>query len=126
MIFAKLSRIYLSKWSDQFEDTDSQNQYMDEWMAGLAGLSGEQIAAGLEKCREQVDWPPSIAKFRKLAVGDGRRHVGRAYNPYQKILPKPRNLGVAKSAIAGLRSALRKAPTEFLFDEAMVGIRFVL
>ena len=106
MIFAKLNKIYLSRWSDQFSTTAEQNSYMEEWGIGLAGLSGDQIALALEKCRAESDWPPSIAKFRKFALGDSRHHVGDAYRIYQKALPKPRNKAVAKSAIAGLRAAL--------------------
>jgi hypothetical protein len=43
--------------------------HADEWAIGLAGLSGEEIGAGIESARRECHWPPSIAEFRRLATG---------------------------------------------------------
>jgi len=47
----------------------SPADYANEWALGLAGLTGEEIAAGIEAARRECTWPPTIAEFRKLATG---------------------------------------------------------
>lgn len=106
VIFAKLNRVYLSRWSDQFSSPDVQEQYLQEWMVGLAGLSSDQIALALAKCRTDSDWPPSIAKFRKFALGDNCKHIGPAYRVFRKALPRPVNRELGLSALAGIKAAL--------------------
>lgn len=44
--------------------------YADTWAKGLAGLSGEQLATGLEACLTRAgDWFPEIQEFRELCLG---------------------------------------------------------
>ena len=49
-----------------------------EWAKGLANLSGEEIAIGLEHVRQNLTWPPSIAEFRTACRG-GANAEQRAY-----------------------------------------------
>lgn len=35
---------------------------------GLAGLTGAEIAEGIDAARKTCAWPPTIAEFRKLAT----------------------------------------------------------
>lgn len=42
----------------------------DTWARGLAGLSGQQIARGLEGCLASTSgWPPTLAEFKAKALG---------------------------------------------------------
>jgi len=40
-----------------------------EWADGLAGLNGDDIKRGIEHCRREMPWPPTIAEFRKACLG---------------------------------------------------------
>jgi hypothetical protein len=41
----------------------------DTWARGLAGLSGEQMARGLEACiNSGKEWPPSLTEFKMRAL----------------------------------------------------------
>ena len=103
-IFTKLRGIFLNRWDDQFSTAVLHDQAIREWALGLVGLSGDQIAVALAKCRTDSEWPPSIAKFRKFAMGDDVQHIGQAYKSFRKALPKPINRELAKSSIANLKA----------------------
>lgn len=104
-IFAKLQRIYLTRWSDQFATNELQKLAMDEWSLALAGLNAEQVARALDKCRQELEWPPSPAQFRKLAVGSSV-HRGAAYRFYRPALPKPVNRELGFSELKKIRGLL--------------------
>lgn len=62
--------IYPYKWAQQFNgDNDLRMLAKNEWKKGLHGLSGKQITDALDYCAQNLDWPPSIAEFRKIASG---------------------------------------------------------
>lgn len=40
------------------------------WATALAGMSREQIDAGLEACRHRADgWPPALGEFQAMCLG---------------------------------------------------------
>ena len=41
---------------------------MNEWMMGLSGLTDKQIAHGIDRARDEFDWPPSISEFQSLCL----------------------------------------------------------
>lgn len=49
-----------------------------EWVKGLEGLTGQEIAEGLSHVRANNTWPPSIAEFRTACRG-GANAEQRAY-----------------------------------------------
>jgi len=51
---------------------------MAEWVKGLEGLTGQEIADGLTHVRAHNTWPPSIAEFRTACRG-GANAEQRAY-----------------------------------------------
>jgi hypothetical protein len=40
---------------------------MDEWGQGIANLPDASIKAALDYCRTNLEWPPSIAEFIRIA-----------------------------------------------------------
>lgn len=66
-LFKRLQAIYGARWDDQFPSEERHDAAMAEWAQALAGLSGDQIRRGIERCRVECEWPPSIAKFVALA-----------------------------------------------------------
>ncbi len=80
-LFAKFSVIWPAKWADIVGTLDRE-LLMSEWGEGLAGMTAEQIKAALEHCRADMEWPPSIAEFKKAGRQDSAPYYGQ-----QGILP---------------------------------------
>jgi hypothetical protein len=59
-------------------------QAVDEWARELAGLSGADIARGLEEWVD--DWPPSAPEFRRACLPD---RIPECHKPF-KTLPAPK------------------------------------
>lgn len=109
-LFKKLQAIYGLKWDEQFRTAALHDLAIAEWGFGLYGLTGEQIATGIARCRTESEWPPSIAGFLKLAKGPEKswEHAGPAYQPHVRALPKPRlPIEVVRDHFCTIRQALR-------------------
>lgn len=61
-VFTVLSAIYLRKFADQFAGVDPA-AVKEQWAAGLAGFTGEEINAGIEACRANR-FVPDLPEFR--------------------------------------------------------------
>ena len=81
-LFGKFSVIWMRTWADLVSKVDI-DILRREWAEGLAGLSGEQVKLGIEICRAQSVWPPTIAEFRDAAQG-GRNAEQRAFDARAK------------------------------------------
>lgn len=56
-----------------------------EWVAGLKGFDVEQIKRGIEVCRNEHAWPPSISEFRDACqVTSDWEHEGEAYKTFNR------------------------------------------
>ena len=108
-MFKRLRVIYGAKWDAQFADAALHDAAVVEWGIGLAGLSGEQIKRGIDRCRAELEWPPAIAVFLRLAKSaDGWEHRGPAYRLHVPALPKPKASGdVVRGQVAMMRAVLR-------------------
>lgn len=67
-LFARFALIWPRAWADQYGAVPA-DLLAAEWAGGLAGLSGAEIRHGIEHCRAERAWPPSIAEFRKACRG---------------------------------------------------------
>lgn len=118
-----MKAIYLQKWTDQFQSVQELEAAKAEWRAELADLDGDQIRVGIERCRRELEWPPSAGQFRKAALkGFGEAPItsgpnGAAY----RVVPSVARLGhkrgqeateAGRSCLAGLRSALAGGAAE--------------
>jgi hypothetical protein len=95
-----MAQMYGHRWVSAYGETyDAQGELSETakmWKSGLAGLTPQQIARGLEQCMALGDdWPPSLPKFRALCLekqaGDPHSIHAAAYKqPECLALPKPR------------------------------------
>lgn len=67
-------------------NTEVIDEAKREWADALgANMGADRIKTGIDKCRRELDWPPSIAQFLARAKSPPAAH--RQY----KALPKPGN-----------------------------------
>lgn len=66
-LFLRFARIWPRQWAQQMADV-SPADHANEWQLGLVGLTGAEIAEGINAARKTCTWPPTIAEFRKLAT----------------------------------------------------------
>jgi len=73
-VWERMAAVYPNRWraamgeSPQAED-GRLTIYGDTWAKGLAGLTPEQLARGLEACITRSDpWPPVLAEFRAMCL----------------------------------------------------------
>ncbi len=60
-----MGMLYGHKWASSFGTGDDGT-----WLRVLEGITGQQIADGLERCLSRADnWPPDAIEFRKLCLG---------------------------------------------------------
>ena len=83
MILDTFSDRYLNKFTKQIEGREAE--VVAEWSKELAGLTSEQVKAGM-KWRDE--WPPTVYEFYDLCVGkkQDESHIGPAYKQYNTKL----------------------------------------
>ena len=68
-LWARMAAVYGHRWTSSYGD-DPGGMAGDTWAAGLSGLTGSQLARGLEACVASSDpWPPSLPDFRAACLG---------------------------------------------------------
>jgi len=87
-LWGKMGAMYGHKFASQFGETPDET-----WITCLTGISGRQMADGLNHClTHHTEWPPGAAQFRALCLGqfidkDGNdsswQHAGQAYKEFQ-------------------------------------------
>ena len=68
-LFIRFGAIWGNKWKAQFSDAATIEIIESEWSQGLAGLSDAAIMNGIAISRGALEWPPSIAEFKRLCLG---------------------------------------------------------
>ncbi|WP_353086545.1 hypothetical protein [Stenotrophomonas sp.] len=64
-----MAEIYGPKWTAGYGDNPNTGAALT-WAKGLAGLTGEQLAAGIGGCITCADpWPPTLPEFRLRCLG---------------------------------------------------------
>lgn len=63
--------IWGEKWSKNLQeiDTPAYQLALQEWSTATQDLTDEHFKEGLESAKMTLDYPPSIAQFRTLAMG---------------------------------------------------------
>ena len=99
--------IFPQKWDAQYPSKDIAALSMQEWALGISDLTNDQLSRGVEKTRNTCQWPPSIAEFRELCLGDEQNWMYKAIevNEKQKRLP---NKKASPEVMAEQREKLRK------------------
>lgn len=73
-IWERMSAIYLHRWTRAMgeapqDDSGALTLAGDSWSRALAGLTDQQLGAGLDACLARSDtWPPSLPEFRALCL----------------------------------------------------------
>lgn len=61
---------FASTYGDKFVKNHPTDQFVElwweEWSEGMAGIDPTHIKEGLSYCRLNLEWPPSIAEFRRI------------------------------------------------------------
>jgi hypothetical protein len=66
MIFARFHHIYTHRFESAYGDETTLIQAKREWAISLAGIPANLVELGLERCKREHAWPPTIAEFLKL------------------------------------------------------------
>ena len=76
-LWSKMTRIYGHKWASIAENDDGT------WLAGLRGITPDQIAAALGKLVMMAkEWPPTLPEFRKLCLAVDDEDLERFISRY--------------------------------------------
>lgn len=86
---ARMQQLYLEKWTAKWSTASEYDQLKQAYSMVLARLSGEEIAAGIEACIRDYDWPPTPAEFFQAAKRASEKPIGPAYRVRRKELPRP-------------------------------------
>lgn len=107
-----MAAIYGHRWVSSYGD-DPRSMTGDTWAAGLAGLTGEQLARGLEACIATSEpWPPTLPEFRVLCFDiPNRQAIGREITAYLSWRP---TLNVDDQATAPCISRFTRLVLQFL------------
>lgn len=68
ILFMKFNAIWGHKWTSGLQDNESFLIALSEWKEGLRGIKSESMKLAISHCRNMLEWPPSIAEFRKLCL----------------------------------------------------------
>lgn len=63
-LYRRFAMMYLGKFTSSFQNQETIDEWCSVWAEGMAGLSGEQIKAGIAYCGQKHEWPPTMAEFR--------------------------------------------------------------
>jgi len=68
-LFYHFTAIWGHKWVSNMQDESIHEIALRHWQQILDDLTSEQINKACIKARSTLDWPPSIAEFKKMALG---------------------------------------------------------
>ena len=64
-----MAEIYGGRWTGSYGDNPNEGAALT-WAKGLAGLTGEHLASGINACITCADpWPPTLPEFRLRCLG---------------------------------------------------------
>lgn len=85
-LFTRFRAIYGRRFDDLYVDADIIEEAKREWAEALgASMSGERIKIGIDKCKRELAWPPSIAEFMERAKSPAAAH--RQYKALPPVRP---------------------------------------
>ena len=94
-IFKRLQARYGTKWVASIDGIEEEA--IEEWSKGLAGLTADQIAHGLKSW--QSDWPPSMSEFVKAC----KDIKAACHKPFPKLEVLKSDKITAKEAINNMK-----------------------
>jgi len=68
-VWTRMAEIYGTRWTSGF-GADPSTGAGSTWAKGLAGITAQQLGAGLTACIAAADpWPPTLPEFRARCLG---------------------------------------------------------
>lgn len=64
-LYLRFSTIWPEKFVKPYHTEEFISVWYQEWAEGLEGIKAEHIKKALDYCKMNLDWPPSIAEFRR-------------------------------------------------------------
>jgi len=104
-VWERMAHMYGHRWTSNYGVEDDGT-----WRKGLAGLSPEQIGAGLVKClvrkpaSGEEDWPPTLNEFRAMCLPE---RVPAIHRDYVSLPKPPQDKDVVDKSLSAMRGALR-------------------
>jgi hypothetical protein len=65
-LYLRFCAIYGDKFIKQYHSSEFKKIWYEEWFTGLVKIDVGMIKDCLEYCKTNLEWPPSIAEFRKI------------------------------------------------------------
>jgi hypothetical protein len=66
LLFLRFTTLYGEKFARHYVSDEMVRMWWEDWAEGLAGVSAESIKIALMRCRTELEWPPSLAEFRRF------------------------------------------------------------
>lgn len=66
VLYMRFTVTYGDRFTHNHPTDDFVNCWIDEWNDGLADIDHLHIKDALQYCRLNLEWPPTLAEFRKL------------------------------------------------------------
>jgi hypothetical protein len=90
-LFAHFTACWGNTWTSRFTDKTIHALALMHWQQMLDSLLPEQIATGLSVAIDKLDFPPSIAQFKKLALGllspnEAYQAALNGYRTYRRLI----------------------------------------
>lgn len=67
-LFCEFGSIWLQKWYSNFLNERETIECAKNWQEALDGMPANAIKEAISYCRDNLEWPPSIAEFRRLCL----------------------------------------------------------
>ena len=69
-LWTRMAEIYGHRWTSSYGDEADEAGTAGTWAKGLAGITPQQLAAGLKASIASADpWPPTLPEFRARCLG---------------------------------------------------------
>lgn len=65
-LYLRFCTIWGEKFVKPYHTEEFTKVWWDDWSEGMAGIKPENIKDGLTHCKMELEWPPSLAEFRKI------------------------------------------------------------
>lgn len=65
LLFIRFTNFYGERFTRNHPTTQAIEMWWQDWAMGLAGIDGDCIKSALDHCRLNVEWPPTLAEFRR-------------------------------------------------------------
>jgi hypothetical protein len=66
LLYMRFASTYGEKFVKNHPNDEFVKLWWEEWSEGMAGIDPNHVKEGLSYCRLNLDWPPSIAEFRRI------------------------------------------------------------